>query len=108
MLSQRKVSNVEVVASSEVSHEDVASFSHALNLSNFAYTEKTTVLDLHRLGEDPRFERYQASIDSVTLHHETYQPDSKNQTISDSVNFARELANRRATECDPDYLEGVI
>jgi hypothetical protein len=55
MLSQRKVTDVEIVASNEVSHDDMAAFSHALNLSNFAYTEKTTVLDLHRMGEDPRF-----------------------------------------------------
>jgi len=87
-------------------------FYKSFNLSNYEYTEKSYLTEHTDVKEnqkdDPRSFRFAKTVDSVDISHESKPCLDEMKAVSDAVNFTRQLANTRASVCNPEYMEQEI
>ena len=113
-LQARKVSDVEVIASSHIDADSLAAFMTGFDLSNYEWSQKGDVEEDEKKAEDEkdvdeRTKRKRKSIDSFTFSHE--QDLSQNDACvyssitSEATKYARDLANTRASDATPAWME---
>jgi hypothetical protein len=69
-LASRKVSNVDILATSKIPATHLHHFSRSFWLSNFEYVEKSYLAEEIKEKDDPRSFRHIKTIDSMSLKHE--------------------------------------
>jgi hypothetical protein len=75
-LSARKISSVEVIASSKIQVTALPHFHKAFWLQNFEYSEKSHLDVEIKNTEDARSTRHSKVVDEMVLAHEDHQIDS--------------------------------
>ena len=118
-LQSRKVSDVEVIASSKITTEHLATFHGSFLMTNYEWSKKGNVdEDEDEKKEDDdeevdeRTKRKTKNMDSFNICHEEDTVQNKDYQFkvacAAATNFARDLANTRGSEATPDWMEEKI
>ena len=113
-LQARKVSDVEVIASSKISADALGQFINSFDLSNYEWKQKGDIKEEEKEEKDSeevdeRTKRKEKTMDSFTISHE--EDLSKNETCvyntitAEATKYCRGLANTRGSEADPAWME---
>ena len=117
-LQARKVSDVEVIASSKINADALGAFITGFDLSNYEWKQKGDVEEDEKDAEkgeeevDERTKRKEKTLDNFTISHE--QDLGKNDSCiyntitAEATKYARGLANTRGTQADPAWMEQQV
>ena len=113
-LQARKVSDVEVLASSKIDPVLLATFHQSFHLSNYEWSQKGNVEDEDEKKDDEeevdeRTKRKTKTLDSFSIEHETDLAKEESfkfcSASAEATIFARDLANTRGSEATPCWME---
>ena len=118
-LQARKVSDVEVIASSKIDPTMLATFYQSFQLSNYEWSQKGDVEDLDEKKDDEeeeevdeRTKRKTKTIDSFMIEHESDLTKEESfkfgKASAEATIFARDLSNTRGSEATPCWMEAQI
>lgn len=115
-LQSKKVSDVEIIASSKIDAELLGVFHNSFYLSNYEWTRKTSpkTEDTKTEGEevDERTKKVNKKIDNFSISHEKSFQDSDAfkfyDAIAKATEFGRNLANERGSVADPAWMEAQV
>ena len=114
-LQARKVSEVEVIASSKIKADSLGTFANSFDLTNYEYREKGDTVedekdeDKNEQEFDERTKRKEKTLDNFTISHEDGLENNEvfvyNKVTAEATNYARGLANTRGSHADPAWME---
>ena len=112
-LKARKVSDVEVIATSAIDADSLSAFITGFDLSNYEWSQRGEVEEDEKSDEkdvDQRIKRRSGkALNSFTFSHEQdltqNQSCAYNKITTEATKFARDLANTRASHANPAWME---
>ena len=114
-LKARKVSDVEVIATSAIDADSLSAFITGFDLSNYEWSQRGELEDEKNDEKDidQRIKRRSGkALDSFNFSHEQdltqNQSCAYNVITTEATKFARDLANTRASHANPAWMEKQI